>query len=285
VADGTHRGAERRLDTSAERLLEALLVEGNPPAHGDAATTWTAPLQRTELAKQDWEASERTLRRTRHRLGYRWQRPTFMLGRPTRPTPRTKAVAEQAAAVVAAGGEGWFGDETTVRAFPPRRAGWAQRGAQREGVSSGRNGRRRIHGALNAASGDCVCWIRERRRQDDGLACVAALGHVRLDVPKLLVGENAPPHHPQRVVAAAAAVHVTSAWWPFRSPELMPGEDLWRLAKAQIAANRPSREDQPADALVQGLAEQAVQRIETLSPLDRLRCAGLLGSTFQWLST
>jgi hypothetical protein len=37
---------------------------------------------RTELAKQGWSASERTLRRTLHRLGYRWKRPKFVLGRP-----------------------------------------------------------------------------------------------------------------------------------------------------------------------------------------------------------
>ena len=82
VAEGTHRGAERRLDGAAERTLEALLEEGDPQAHGYAATNWTVPLLRTELAKQGQEASERTLRRTLHRLGYRWKRPKFVLGRP-----------------------------------------------------------------------------------------------------------------------------------------------------------------------------------------------------------
>jgi transposase len=194
-------------------------------------------------------------------------------------------VAEQAAAMVAAGGEGWFGAETTRREFPPLRAGWAKVGEQREVVISGRNGRRVIHGALNAASGDFVSLIRERSRQDDCLALVETLGQVHPAVPKLLIGDNAPPHHPKRVAAAAEAAHITIAWLPFRSPELMPCEDLWRLSKAQIAANRPYREDQPADDLVQGLAEQAVHSIETLSPFDRLRRSGLLGSKFQWLST
>src|SRR5258708_31637029 len=44
VAEGVHPGAERRLDRAAERLLEALLGEGYPQAHGSAATNWTAPL-------------------------------------------------------------------------------------------------------------------------------------------------------------------------------------------------------------------------------------------------
>src|SRR5260370_15728250 len=121
---------------------------------------------------------------------------------PTRPTPSKKAVAEQAAAMVAAGGEVWFGDETTRREYPPLRAGWARRGEQRVLVISGRNARRVVHGALNAATGEFVALVRERSRQDDCAAFVEALGQVRPAVPKLLVWDNAPPHHPPRVVAA-----------------------------------------------------------------------------------
>ena len=47
-----------------------------------------------------------------------------------------KAVAEQATRIVAAGGEVWFGDETTLREFPPLRAGWARRGEQQVVVIS-----------------------------------------------------------------------------------------------------------------------------------------------------
>jgi hypothetical protein len=183
------------------------------------------------------------------------------------------------------GGQVWCGDATTVRAFPPLRACWAKRGQQREVVISGRNARRVIHGALNGASGQFVSLIRARSRQDDCLALVQALGQVQPAVPQLLIWDNAPPHHPRRVLAAAEAAHITSAWLPFRSPELLPCEDLWRLAKAQVAANRPYREGQPPADLVQALAQQAVHSIEVLSPADRLRCSGLLGSKFQWLST
>jgi transposase len=284
VAEGTHPGAERRLDTAAERVLEGLLEAGDPQAHGQAATNWTAPLLRTELAQQGWRASERTVRRTLHRLGYHWKRPKFVLGRPDPAYAEKKAVAEQAAAVAAAGGQVWFGDETAVREFPPLRACWAKRGHQQEVIISGRNGRRVIHGALNAASGDFVALIRERSRQDDCLAFVEALAQICPDTPKLLVWDNAPPHHPKRVLEAAERAHITIAWLPFRAPELMPCEDLWRLSKAQVAANRPYREEQP-DVLVQRLAEQAVHSIDALSSLDRLRCSGLLSSKFQWLST
>lgn len=180
--------------------------------------------------------------------------------------------------MVAAGGEVWFGDETTLREFPPLRAAWARRGVQAVVVVSGRNSRRVLHGALNAATGDLVTLIRERSRQDDCLAFVEALGQVRPDVPKLLVWDNAPPHHPKRVLAAATAAQITIAWLPFRAPELMPCEDLWRLTKAVVAANRVYE-------TVHVLAEQAVGWLAALSPFDRLRQSGLLGAKFQWLAT
>jgi transposase len=187
-------------------------------------------------------------------------------------------VAEQATAMVAAGGEVWFGDETTLREFPPLRAAWAKRGEQAVVVVSGRNARRVLHGALNAATGDLALLVRERSRQDDCLAFVEALGQVRPHVPKLLVWDNAPPHHPKRVQAAAAAAHITIAWLPFRAPELMPCEDLWRLTKAVVAANRVYDS-------VQQLAEQAVSWLQALPPFERLRQSGLLSAKFQWLGT
>jgi transposase len=180
--------------------------------------------------------------------------------------------------MVAAGGEVWFGDETTRRAFPPLRAAWARRGQQQLVVISGRNARRVVQGALNAATGDLLTLIRERSRQDDCLAFVEALGQVRPQVPKLLIWDNAPPHHPKRVLAAAAAAHITRAFLPFRAPELMPCEDLWRLAKALVAANR-------AYEAVQEQAERAVGWLAALTPFDRLLKSGLFGAKFQWLST
>jgi transposase len=180
--------------------------------------------------------------------------------------------------VVAAGGEVWFGDETTLREFPPLRAAWAPRGAQALVPVSGRNARRVVHGALNVATGELVHLLRERSRQDDCAAFVAALGQVRPDAPKLLVWDNAPPHHPKKVLAAARAAHIAIAFLPFRAPELMPCEDLWRLAKALIAANR-------AYESVQELAERAVAWLAALSPYERLLKTGLFGLKFQWLST
>jgi transposase len=82
VAEGVHRGGARRLEAEAERALEALVEEGDPQAHGHAATGWTVSLLRGELARRGWAVGERTLRRTLHRRGWVWKRPKYVLGRP-----------------------------------------------------------------------------------------------------------------------------------------------------------------------------------------------------------
>jgi transposase len=170
------------------------------------------------------------------------------------------------------------GDETTLREFPPLRAAWSKRGAQATVVISGRNARRVICGALNATSGELVRLVRERSRADDVAAAVEALGRLRPDVPKLLVWDNAPPHQPRRVKTAALLANIEVAFLPFRAPELMPLEDLWRGVKAVVAANRCY----PA---VDEAARRAVAWLDALTPDERLRRAGLHSSKFDWLPT
>ncbi|HEX5871346.1 MAG TPA: transposase, partial [Longimicrobium sp.] len=104
---------------------------------------------------------------------------------------------------------------------------------------------------------------RERCRTDDVLAAVQALGAVRPEVPKLLIWDNAPPHIPHPVRDAAREAGITIAWLPYRSPELMPLEDLWRGLKQTVAANR-------CYASLDELAERALAWLETMTPADRL---------------
>ena len=135
-----------------------------------------------------------------------------------------------------------------------------------------------IHGALNAQTGELVDLVRERSRQDDCLAFLEQLGQVRPGVPKLLIWDNAPPHHPKRVLAMAAAAQIIIAWLPFRSPELNPLEDLWRLLKAVVAANRVY------DSL-DALAAHALAWLDAHLPEALLICCGLRSSKFEWLPT
>jgi len=180
--------------------------------------------------------------------------------------------------MIAAGGEVWVADETALREFPPLRAGWSQRGVPATVLISGRNGRRTILGALTVTSGELVRTIRQRCRTDEVLAAVEALGRVRPEVPKLLVWDNAPPHTPHRVRDAARDIGIAVVFLPFRSPELMPLEDLWRGLKATVAANRcyPTLEE---------LTDRAVDWLDAMSDEDRLRRCGFQSSKFDWLPT
>ena len=112
-------------------------------------------------------------------------------------------------------------------------------------VVSGRNRRRVVPGAPGAAPGELVALVRERSRQADCAAFVEAWGQLRPAGPKLLVWDNAPPHHPKRVQAAAPvapAAHSTRAVLPFRAPELMPcSARRGPVAAGQGAGRRPPR--------------------------------------------
>lgn len=81
LAEGDHGGGQVKLGPSAEALLTEFLAS-DPQAQGHRATGWTVPLLRTELAKRGTRVSARTIRRALHRLGYRWKRPRYILGRP-----------------------------------------------------------------------------------------------------------------------------------------------------------------------------------------------------------
>lgn len=76
------RGRQQpHLAGAGEALLTALLGT-DPQTRGRHATGWTVPLLREELAAAGLAVGERTIRRTLHRLGWRWKRPKYVLGRP-----------------------------------------------------------------------------------------------------------------------------------------------------------------------------------------------------------
>jgi transposase len=175
------------------------------------------------------------------------------------------------AQTLAVGGAVWFADETTLREFPPLRAAWARRGAQAVVTISGRNSRRVLHGAVNVATGAMVRLVRERNRGADSAALLAALA-VRTPAGRtLLVWDNAPPHHTRLARETAEATGITILPLPFRSPELMPCEDVWREMKRVVAANR-------AYADIDELAQRATGWLDDHSPDEILRMAGLQSS-------
>lgn len=62
-------------------LLAALLAD-DPQRYGHHATGWTVPLLHGEAHAAGIVVSEHTVRRAVRRLGWRWKRPKYVLGRP-----------------------------------------------------------------------------------------------------------------------------------------------------------------------------------------------------------
>jgi transposase len=80
------------------------------------------------------------------------------------------------------------------------------------------------------------------------------------------------------VLAAAEDAHISIAWLPFRSPELNPLEDLWRLLTVVVAANRVY------DTL-DIRARHAIAWLDAHLPDALLTCGGPHSSKFEWLLT
>jgi hypothetical protein len=92
-------GRTRSFDEAGEALLDSLLSQ-DPLQHGFHSTGWRVAMLRAHLEKAAYKAaysvSERTIRRTLpgvpcqayparrtlHKLGWRWKRPKYVLGRP-----------------------------------------------------------------------------------------------------------------------------------------------------------------------------------------------------------
>lgn len=65
--------------------LATLLTDrlaSDPQGHGHHATGWTVPLLHGEARDAGIAVSEATVRRAVRRLGWRWKRPKYVLGRP-----------------------------------------------------------------------------------------------------------------------------------------------------------------------------------------------------------
>jgi transposase len=81
LREGDHGGGRAKLGAAGEAAL-AVLLDEDPQSRGYQATGWTVPMLRRELAQAGYAVGERTIRRALHRLGYRWKRPQYVLGRP-----------------------------------------------------------------------------------------------------------------------------------------------------------------------------------------------------------
>ena len=179
------------------------------------------------------------------------------------------ALAEQVAEARAAGAVVLCEDETTLREFPPLRAGWGKVGQAVEVPVTGRNARRVVFGALNPFRGTRLCMSAER---NGGPAFREYLRWLRGTYKRwdlLLVLDRGSCHTAKATLALAAALRITFAWLPTACPELNPVEALWRDAKQRVSANRahPDLDAHAADfvAHVVGHTDGAALRLSGAS--------------------
>jgi transposase len=80
LRDADRSGRPPATRAAVESALAALMPTA-PTDHGYRHPAWTAPLLLAHLGRQGVAASDTTVRRALHRLGYRWKRPRFVLAR------------------------------------------------------------------------------------------------------------------------------------------------------------------------------------------------------------
>ncbi len=81
LVESPHATPPRAHTVPLETLLTALLGS-DPQRYGHHATGWTVPLLHGEAQRAGQRVSARTVRRAIRRLGWRWKRPKYVLGRP-----------------------------------------------------------------------------------------------------------------------------------------------------------------------------------------------------------
>jgi transposase len=81
VVEAAHVTPPRAHTAPLTALLTTLLAS-DPQAAGHHATGWTVALLHGEAMRAGYAVSARTVRRLVHRLGWRWKRPKYVLGRP-----------------------------------------------------------------------------------------------------------------------------------------------------------------------------------------------------------
>ena len=116
--------------------LGGLLTErlgSDPQMHGHHATGWTVPLC-TARPQGGIAVSEATVRRAVRRLGWRWKRPKYVLGRPDRSTTK-KGGGSGGGRGDAGGGRRASGSATRQRCGSSHRSGRVPRADGRDGAN------------------------------------------------------------------------------------------------------------------------------------------------------
>ncbi len=171
-----------------------------------------------------------------------------------------------------------FTDASIITETPPLRARWAPRGSQvAVPIMGTRHKGVLLYGALNVRTG-AICLDQALKWNQESFQ--EHLRHLKTQWRGwniVLFLDRGSPHRAKGSLKLAKELGIELRWLPVACPELNPVEGLWRELKGKALANRPT--------LWMGeLMERACRYIQSLSPLERLRKAGVLSGNF-WLAT
>ena len=166
--DRQARGPRPLLGKVAGERVEKLLEEDSPTDHGWLRSRWSCKLIALQLLRERLASvSRETVRRTLHRLEYRWRRP-----RPVPPERDSEEQIEEKRArledVLRMSEEAgsFFQDETKLETNPKVGFCWMRKGRQRRLKTSGTNRKVWVSGALNFKTGR-FHWVTGGRRNGE----------------------------------------------------------------------------------------------------------------------
>jgi hypothetical protein len=168
-------------------------------------------------------------------------------------------------------------DETDLLLFPPLRASWCLRGQSKEVLLSGRNARRVVFGAMNLRTGSRLFLARQRQRAVDYQAFLRLVHDRYRGWHVALLQDEDPSHTAKGSVALAGELDIEIIPLPKRAPKLNPMDTLWGQAKDVISANKQY-------ASIDDQVDRFIRHLESLSPQEALRTAGVLSKNF-WLKS
>ncbi len=241
--------ADRREDNGAVKLDEWYLgqlyevVEGRPSDHGYPRPTWTRELLVEVMAKLTGvRIHVGTMSRALRAIGARRGRPRPVVRCPW-PKPRKEqrlrflrrlAKHPQRGEVVV------YADEVDIHLNPKIGLDWMNRGHQKEVVTPGRNEKRYLAGALNAATGRLTCVEGNCKNSSLFVALLAALVKEYSGARKIhVILDNCRVHRSQMTQIALRhfAKRVVLHFLPPYCPNDNKIERIWLDLHAEVTRN------------------------------------------------
>lgn len=233
------------------------------------ATFWTVALLLSQLLSQGWQVSTATLRRSLHRLEYRWRRPRLAVRRRD-PAGSINIEAICQAVWRAKAEDHLFSvDESEFKLLPVLRAMWSKIAQTVHIPTPAYNASVWAYGAVDICTGQ---WVSALYDRFNATHFVAFLDKIVAACPTgqiIIILDHAPAHTAKKVSQwAATQPRVTILFLPKYASHLNPIERIWGVAKNKVVANH----------CYQTLAalRQAVQRyLDSVTPEAALQMTGL----------